>query len=82
MRKTWSDSVKIPPSDITPEHRFLSRRALLAGGAGFAALGALSAAGLSGAAPAFGRDAADGAIDVAVDHQITDADNARPVDRR
>ena len=67
VRRTWSDSVKIHPSDITPEHRLVSRRALLAGGAGVAALAALSAAGLSGAGRAFAEqtppagDAAAGA---------------------
>ena len=36
MRRT--DSVKIPPSEITPEGKYLSRRALIAGGLGLAAL--------------------------------------------
>ncbi len=37
MRKRFISSPVIPPSDITPEARFLSRRALLAGGAGLVA---------------------------------------------
>src|SRR5258707_9740517 len=38
MRKRSTDSAKIPPSDITPYDRYLSRRALLAGGLGVAAV--------------------------------------------
>src|SRR5260370_41922348 len=34
MRKRSTDSAKIRPSDITPCDRYLSRRALLAGGLG------------------------------------------------
>src|SRR5580700_6626118 len=36
MRKQSTDSAKIQPSDITPYDRYLSRRALLAGGLGLA----------------------------------------------
>ncbi len=38
MRKRSTDSDKIPPSEITPYDRYLSRRALLAGGMGLAAV--------------------------------------------
>jgi methionine sulfoxide reductase catalytic subunit len=38
MRKTSRNSAKIAPSDITPYDRYLSRRALLAGGLGLAAI--------------------------------------------
>jgi len=38
MRKRSTDSAKIPPSEITPYDRYLSRRALLAGGMGLAAV--------------------------------------------
>src|SRR5882762_5409779 len=38
MRKRSTDSAKILPSDITPYDRYLSRRALLAGGLGLAAV--------------------------------------------
>jgi sulfoxide reductase catalytic subunit YedY len=37
MRKDWSHSSKIVPSEITPHHKYLSRRAVLAGGLGLAA---------------------------------------------
>jgi sulfoxide reductase catalytic subunit YedY len=37
MRKTAPEAVKIVPSDITPQAKYLSRRALLAGGVGIAA---------------------------------------------
>jgi sulfoxide reductase catalytic subunit YedY len=37
MRKTAAEVVKIVPSDITPQSKYLSRRALLAGGVGMAA---------------------------------------------
>ena len=36
MRKKFTDSAKIRPSDITPYDRYVSRRALLAGGLGLA----------------------------------------------
>jgi len=36
MRTTSSHSIGIAPSEITPEHKFLSRRAVLAGGFGIA----------------------------------------------
>jgi sulfoxide reductase catalytic subunit YedY len=38
MRKTSSSPARILPSDITPQEKFLSRRALLAGATGMAAL--------------------------------------------
>ena len=41
FKKRWADSVRMVPSDITPEERFISRRNLLAGGLGFAALQSL-----------------------------------------
>jgi sulfoxide reductase catalytic subunit YedY len=54
MRKISADSVEILPSDITPYHRYLSRRTLLAGGLGLAA-----AQGLGGfARNAFGQSPA------------------------
>ena len=37
MRKNSAQLGKIAPSDITPYHKYLSRRALLAGGIGLAA---------------------------------------------
>src|SRR5260370_41010561 len=37
MRKKSTDSAKILPSDITPYERYVSRRALLAGGLGLVA---------------------------------------------
>ncbi|HEY5264458.1 MAG TPA: protein-methionine-sulfoxide reductase catalytic subunit MsrP [Steroidobacteraceae bacterium] len=37
MRKSSADSDKIVPSDITPHEKYLSRRALIAGGVGLAA---------------------------------------------
>jgi hypothetical protein len=36
MPRPWSKSTLIAPSDITSEDKFLSRRALLAGGLGIA----------------------------------------------
>jgi sulfoxide reductase catalytic subunit YedY len=42
MRRVSPDTVKIVPSDITPQEKFLSRRALLAGGLGLAAAPVLS----------------------------------------
>jgi methionine sulfoxide reductase catalytic subunit len=36
MPRPWSNSILIAPSDITPEDKFISRRALLAGGFGIA----------------------------------------------
>ena len=36
MRKKFTDSAEIRPSDITPYDRYVSRRALLAGGLGLA----------------------------------------------
>jgi methionine sulfoxide reductase catalytic subunit len=54
MRKTSRNSAKIAPSDITPYDRYLSRRALLAGGLGLAAI-----QGMGGFAPsAFGQSEA------------------------
>src|ERR1700691_3437228 len=54
MRKTSGNSAKIAPSDITPYDRYLSRRALLAGGLGLAAV-----QGMGGFAPsAFGQSEA------------------------
>jgi sulfoxide reductase catalytic subunit YedY len=41
MRKTSPDLVKITPSDITPYDKYVSRRALLAGGLGLAAAQAM-----------------------------------------
>ncbi|HEY3658364.1 MAG TPA: protein-methionine-sulfoxide reductase catalytic subunit MsrP [Steroidobacteraceae bacterium] len=41
MRKTSPDLVKIAPSDITPYDKYVSRRALLAGGLGLAAAQAI-----------------------------------------
>lgn len=41
MRKTSPDPVKIAPSDITPYDKYVSRRALLAGGLGLAAAQAI-----------------------------------------
>ena len=38
MRKTITNPSKIAPSDITPQDRYLSRRALVAGGLGLAAM--------------------------------------------
>jgi sulfoxide reductase catalytic subunit YedY len=63
MRKTSGNSAKIAPSDITPYDRYLSRRALLAGGLGLAAvqgMGAFapSAFGQSEAALTYVRNAA------------------------
>ena len=62
MRKRPADPLKMPPSDITPPHRYLSRRALIAGGLGVAAAEGLGAFGAtayapSGAALAFARNA-------------------------
>jgi hypothetical protein len=37
MRKNSAELGKIVPSDITPCHKYVSRRALLAGGIGLAA---------------------------------------------
>ncbi len=55
MRKTARNSAKIVPSDITPYERYLSRRALLAGGLGLAAT-----QGIGGCSRrAFGQSAAD-----------------------
>src|ERR1700683_4644513 len=54
MRRRSADSLKIPPSDITPPGRYLSRRALIAGGLGVAAAEGLGALG----ATAFGQAAA------------------------
>jgi methionine sulfoxide reductase catalytic subunit len=54
MRKRSADSLKIPPSDITPPDRYLSRRALIAGGLGVAAAHGLGAFG----GKAFGQSAA------------------------
>jgi sulfoxide reductase catalytic subunit YedY len=42
MRRASLDTLKIVPSDITPQDKYLSRRALLAGGVGIAATAALS----------------------------------------
>ena len=54
MRKTSRNSAKIAPSDITPYDRYLSRRALLAGGLGLAAM-----QGMGGFSPrAFGQSEA------------------------
>src|SRR5258708_27779820 len=47
MRKRSTDSAKIPPSDITPYDRYLSRRALLAGGLGVAAVQSIGGVGRS-----------------------------------
>jgi sulfoxide reductase catalytic subunit YedY len=41
MRRAYSDSTKIPPSEITPEDTYVSRRAVLAGSAGIVAAQAL-----------------------------------------
>ena len=38
MRKAWPDAPKLVPSEITPPEKYLSRRALLAGGLGLAAV--------------------------------------------
>lgn len=54
MRNRSLDSAKILPSEITPYERYISRRALLAGSLGFAAL-----QGMGGVADeAFGQPAA------------------------
>jgi sulfoxide reductase catalytic subunit YedY len=50
MRKRTADSVKIPPSEITPYERYLSRRDLLAAGIGMAVTGGLSAFSLEASA--------------------------------
>ena len=47
MRKQSTDSAKIQPSDITPYDRYLSRRALLAGGLGLAVAQSLGGLGRS-----------------------------------
>ena len=54
MRKRSADSLKILPSDITPPDRYLSRRALIAGGLGVAAAHGMGAFG----AKAFAQSAA------------------------
>jgi methionine sulfoxide reductase catalytic subunit len=74
IRKTWSDSVKITPSEITPERRFISRRALLAGGASLAALGGLSAVGVSRGT--LGEDTAPAAAKAAGGEALTFTRNA------
>ncbi len=56
FKKKWTDSVRVAPSDITPEERFVSRRALLAGGLGLAAVQSLG----SFAGEAFGQTAPTG----------------------
>jgi methionine sulfoxide reductase catalytic subunit len=54
FKKRWADSVHMGSSDITPEERFISRRTLLAGGLGFAAVQSLG----SLAGEAFGETVA------------------------
>jgi methionine sulfoxide reductase catalytic subunit len=68
MRMKAKDPAKIVPSDITPYHRYLSRRALLAGGLGLAA-----AQGLGGlAGRAFGQS--PGALTYARNHALSVTD--------
>ncbi len=62
MRKRSADSVEIVPSDITPFEKYLSRRAVLAGGIGLAAVQSIggfarSAYGQSTGALAYTRNA-------------------------
>jgi methionine sulfoxide reductase catalytic subunit len=52
MRKRLRDSAVIVPSDITPYERYVSRRALLAGGLGFAAAQTIGLPGIAVAQPA------------------------------
>jgi len=50
MRNRSTDSAKIRPSDITPPDRYLSRRALLAGGLGVAAVQSIGGFGRTASA--------------------------------
>jgi sulfoxide reductase catalytic subunit YedY len=51
FKTRWIDPVRMAPSEITPEDRFISRRAMLAGGLGIAAVQSLG----SFAGEAFGQ---------------------------
>src|SRR3984885_4813139 len=50
-KQRWSDPIRMAPSEITPEERFVSRRALLGGALGLAAASSLG----SFAGEAFGQ---------------------------
>src|SRR3984893_6780242 len=77
MRKRSDDSVKIVPSDITPYEEYLSRRSLIAGGLGLAAVQSMS--GFLGSA--FGRSpAALNYVRNAV-FSVTDAPNSYATSR-
>ncbi|GAC1307877.1 MAG: protein-methionine-sulfoxide reductase catalytic subunit MsrP [Steroidobacteraceae bacterium] len=78
MRKPATDAVNIIPSDITPYERYVSRRQVLAGGAGLAALQTLGR--FNGAA--FGQGTAAAPADGALKYtrnaafSVTDAPNS------
>ncbi len=68
MRRKPADSSKIPPSEITPHAKYLSRRALLAGGLGLAAAQSIGG---------FGRQASaqsPGALNYVRNAQLSTAD--------
>ena len=72
MRTSSADSPKILPSDITPPDRYLSRRALIAGGLGVAAVHGMGAFG----AKAFGQAAAALTFERNASLSVADAPNS------